>query len=71
MESVSSGRTDLASVPDERYVDRGRRSLASSAGAAVAGAVAGLKRETVTLLAALVGAAALCGAFAMVRHWLL
>jgi hypothetical protein len=25
---------------------------------------------TVTLLAALVGAAALCGAFAMVRHWL-
>jgi hypothetical protein len=65
MESVSSGRTDLASVPDERYVDRGH------AGAAVAGAVAGLKRETVTLLAALVGAAALCGAFAMVRHWLL
>jgi hypothetical protein len=26
---------------------------------------------TVTLLAALIGAAALCGAFAMVRHWML
>jgi hypothetical protein len=47
------------------------RRVATDTGRTSACAAAGVKRETVMLLAALVGAAALCGALAIVRHWLL